>query len=64
MMTEFQDIMPYGQLGARLAGLLTYKFWILTPCIYYGWFEMKGKTYYDGGKCAGEFTSLLFDVKF
>lgn len=56
--------MPYGQLAARIAGLASYKAWILLPCMFYGYMGTQGKTMYDAGKCAGEFASLLLDVKF
>jgi hypothetical protein len=56
--------MPYGQLAARLAGLMSYKAWVLIPCVWYGYWGQQGMTNYDGGKCAGEFVSLLLDVKF
>jgi hypothetical protein len=63
-LTSFSDVMPYGQLGSRILGVMLSTFTVQAPCIQDGYAKVNGKTWYDMGKCSGVLISQIFDAMF
>jgi hypothetical protein len=63
-LTQFNDYKQYGQLGAKALGLLISDGFTLIPCITDGVAQVKGKDFWDVGKCVGQITTQLLDSQF
>jgi hypothetical protein len=63
-LTSFSDMKQYGQLIARVLGLLIDDSKTALPCISDGLNYRNGKDFYDVGLCGGQVFSQVLDAKF
>ena len=56
------SFLSLGRLLNRISGFVSSNFLSNAQCIFWGWYEMNGRTKKDFGKCTGDLFMVVFDV--